>query len=80
MESPEAKEERSVFIEMDEYIEAEHKWVETHRWNYGMEEDLFHSLFKSAWSCKPLPLLSITDGSNVRAHAPVTQEPIARAG
>jgi len=32
---------------------------------YGEEEDIFHSLFKSAWSCKPLPLLSITDGSNL---------------
>ena len=33
---------------------------------YGMDEDLFHSLFKSAWSCEPLPLLSVSDGSNVR--------------
>lgn len=35
---------------------------------YGAEEDLFHSLFKAAWSCQPLPLLSLTDGSNVRPH------------
>jgi adenylate kinase len=34
---------------------------------YGAEEDLFHPLFKAAWSCQPLPLLSIGDGSNVRA-------------
>jgi len=32
---------------------------------YGAEEDLFHPLFKAAWSCQPLPLLSIGDGSNV---------------
>ena len=23
---------------------------------YGAEEELFHSLFKAAWSCQPLPL------------------------
>ena len=54
MESPEAKEERSVFIEMDEYIEAEHKWVETHRWNYGMEEDLVGG----HWMAAHLPTVS----------------------
>jgi len=32
---------------------------------YGAEEDLFHPLFKAAWSCQPLPLLAIGDGSNV---------------
>lgn len=32
---------------------------------YGAEEDLFHSLFKTAWSNQPLPLHSIADGSNV---------------
>jgi len=32
---------------------------------YGAEEDLFHSLFKTAWSCKPLPMLSISDGANL---------------
>ena len=34
---------------------------------YGAEEDLFHSLFKTAWSCQPLPLLTMTDGCNVSA-------------
>ena len=32
---------------------------------YGAEEDLFHALFKTAWSCGPLTLNSIADGSNV---------------
>ena len=32
---------------------------------YGAEEDLFHALFKTAWSCAPLPLNTIADGSNV---------------
>lgn len=27
---------------------------------------MFHSLFKKAWSCSPLPLLSTADGENVR--------------
>lgn len=34
---------------------------------YGAEEDLFHPLFKAAWGCQPLPLLTVSDGSNVRA-------------
>ena len=32
---------------------------------YGAEEELFHSLFKAAWSCQPLPLNTLGDGSNV---------------
>uniref|UniRef100_A0A7S2FPT0 Adenylate kinase 7 n=1 Tax=Haptolina brevifila TaxID=156173 RepID=A0A7S2FPT0_9EUKA len=32
---------------------------------YGAEEDIFHDLFKAAWSNKPLPLLTLNDGSNV---------------
>ena len=32
---------------------------------YGMEEDLFHDLFRAAWSSAPLPLASLTDGSNL---------------
>jgi adenylate kinase len=32
---------------------------------YGAEEDIFHPLFKAAWHCKPLPLLSLEDGSNL---------------
>ena len=32
---------------------------------YGAEEDLFHPLFKAAWNCQALPLLSMSDGSNV---------------
>jgi len=32
---------------------------------YGEEEDLFHSLFKTAWSNGDLPLLTMNDGSNV---------------
>ena len=46
--------ERSVFIEMDEYIPAEHRWVETHRWNYGMEEDLVGG----HWMAAHLPTVS----------------------
>ena len=34
---------------------------------YGAEEDLFHTLFKTAWGNKPLPMLSTSDGANVRA-------------
>ena len=50
----EADGERSVFIEMDEYIPAEHRWVETHRWNYGMEEDLVGG----HWMAAHLPTVS----------------------
>ena len=32
---------------------------------YGAEEDLFQPLFKAAWSCQPLPLLTMSDGANV---------------
>ena len=32
---------------------------------YGQDEDLFHDLFKTAWSCKPLTLASIGDGGNL---------------
>eukprot|EP00967_Tisochrysis_lutea_P131232 scaffold227934_cov24-Tisochrysis_lutea.AAC.1 len=32
---------------------------------YGGEEDVLHPLFKSAWLSNPLPLLSLSDGSNV---------------
>jgi len=32
---------------------------------YGAEEDVFHELFKAAWSNKPLPLHTLNDGSNV---------------
>lgn len=32
---------------------------------YGAEEDIFHPLFKSAWHCDPLPLLSLDDGANL---------------
>ena len=32
---------------------------------YGQDEDLFHDLFRTAWSCKPLTLASISDGSNL---------------
>jgi adenylate kinase len=32
---------------------------------YGAEEDIFHQLFKAAWHCKPLPLLSLDDGANL---------------
>jgi len=32
---------------------------------YGADEDLFHPLFKAAWSCQPLPLLTMSDGANV---------------
>ena len=44
---------------------------------YGNEEDLFHSLFKAAWGCQPLPLLSMSTGANVRAAA--AQWPPSRA-
>ncbi len=39
---------------------------------YGEEEDLFHSLFKTAWSNTALPLLTLTDGSNVLPTIHVT--------
>ena len=32
---------------------------------YGEEEDLFHPLFKAAWSNLALPLNTMTDGSNI---------------
>ena len=32
---------------------------------YGAEEELFHPLFKAAWSCNALPLNSLGDGSNI---------------
>jgi len=39
---------------------------------YGEEEDLFHTLFKTAWSNAPLPLLTMGDGSNVLPTIHVT--------
>ena len=39
---------------------------------YGEEEDLFHTLFKTAWSNAALPLLSMSDGSNVLPTIHVT--------
>ena len=33
---------------------------------YGAEEDIFHPLFKAAWSNTALPLPTMSDGSNVR--------------
>jgi hypothetical protein len=39
---------------------------------YGEEEDVFHTLFKTAWSNAALPLLSMSDGSNVLPTIHVT--------
>jgi len=39
---------------------------------YGAEEDIFHELFKTAWSNKPLPLHTLNDGSNVLPTIHVT--------
>ena len=36
---------------------------------YGAGEDLFHPLFKAAWSNSALPLHTVADGSNVRSRA-----------
>ena len=50
---------------------------------YGNEEDLFHPFFKTAWGCQPLPLLTMSEGQNVRpcrsfrAAAPLPR-PMAR--
>ena len=46
---------------------------------YGAEEDVFHPLFKSAWGCQPLPLLTMSDGSNVRARRRVMRARRAHA-
>ena len=42
MELPELNDQGSgqVFIELDEFFPQAAEWKETHRWNFGMEEDL----------------------------------------
>ena len=55
-----------VFIELDEFFPQAAKWQETHRWNFGMEEDLEGG----RWVAPHLPTVSARALSLLLASMP----------